>query len=455
MNTLSTLTLRIYVVVCLLGITSLANAQDSIGSSSSRNTYRPHAQRMMETDTVRYMEEVSEPNVEDRDLNVLIDTATKENIENQDSIDARNQYIQDSIAARILFVQDSIIAREKFVRDSLIRRQQVVDSLFFLKKELPQLMGALVKSIKDEIVIKSNRLEVIGDSILNNYSYIQLPFKFNEPYKPWEEEINFSTNPAKLEIDSLKLKITGIQASGINHSFDYGSGGKVLVITGQGLFASKYVDKFYKVPIDSVFFGISGEVIKVKRYFQLYQATNTFQRGSFLFNFLYQVKQYDYYGGELSVYESVKFCDRWAKTDPVKVCNIARYTLTKQGYSYVVKRQNDPVNDYSDGTFTYEFDNLNSLKSVSFINFKNTENWKTFIEQNADGDVSRYVYQNGGVVNRTLLVNYYLEDPKAKYKVETVTCTFEDDGISYYQRNNTTEKARIRDKFTGEWGPWE
>ena len=109
----------------------------------------------------------------------------------------------------------------------------------------------------------------------------------------------------------------------------------------------------------------------------------------------------------------------------------------------------------SSGTFRFEFDNINNLKSVAFKNVKNTEDTKCFIDLNNDGNIIRYAYQNKGVVSNALLINYYLNDPRAKHKFETISCTYEEDGVSYYQRNNTTGRSRVRNRLTGEWGPWK
>jgi hypothetical protein len=413
-------------------------AQNTDTNSKENNVYRPYSQRMR---------------MEDSKENA--DTLTGNYIENQDSINAQRQHILDSIAARQKYIADSILKRELFVRDSLIRRKQIIDSLNFLRKELPQLLSLSANTISDDIILLSDKIKIVGDSTLTNYSYIILPNRFNEAYTPWKAEINLSDNPPKFEINTKAGLIQSIQAPGIEDRYTYTSDRKIIKVTRQGMFASKYSKKYYKAPIDSVFFNNSGQILKIKRYYQVYEATDNFQKGAWLFNYLWQVKQYNYTGLNLTNYELIKFCDRWMKSDPEKVCTITKYNIQKQEFSYIVSRTNDPVNAYSDGIYNYEFDNLANLRSVTFRNTAGTENWKTFIELNEDGYVSRYVYQEKGIVNRTLLVNYYLNNPKAKHKFETVTCTFEDDGISYYQINNTTGKKRVRDHFTGEWGSWE
>jgi hypothetical protein len=434
----------------LLFVFTEGKSQETTDTSLENNyVYRPYSQRMRLQDSIA-----------DADTNSVISTPVGDSLNPElqaklDSIRIREAFVQDSIAQREQFVRDSILAREQFVRDSLLRRQQILDSLIFLKAALPPLLSASAFTMNEDIILKVEPIVIEGDSILTDYNYIKLPNRFSDPYTPWLGSINLSTNPAEFEIDTVEKLIKLIKAPGINNMFDKTGKKNIVVIKRQGMFTSNYGDKFYKAPIDSIFFNAKGEPVKIKRYYKMYQATESFQLGAFLFDFLWQVKQFEYNASELNSLEIVKFCDRWKKNEPQKACNIARYTIKKIGYSYEVIRANDPVNNFSDGTYRYEFDNLNNLKSVTFRNTKNTENWKTFIEMNEQGFVSRYVYQDKGIVNRTLLVHYYLDDPKAKHKVETVTCTFEDDGISYYQHNNTTGQSRVRDRLTGEWSRWE
>ena len=418
-------------------------------SNKSTNVYRPYSQRMRLEDSLAGADTHKVISIEKADS---LDPLLKARL---DSIAARQKFVEDSIAAREQFIRDSLIARERFVRDSLLRRKQIKDSVNFLARALPPVLASSVYAMNDDIVLFTDPIEVIGDSILTDYHYIKLPNRFTDPYVPWKGSINLSSDPPVMVVDTINHIIETLKAPGINDIYTYNKGKSIISIKRQGRFASKHGRKYYKAPIDSVFFNNQGRVIKVKRYYKLYQATANFQLGSELFDFKWQVKQYGYTGKDLAFYEVTRFCERWAKSEPEKVCNIARHSFTKIGYSYEVVRTNDPTNIYSDGTYRYEFDNLKNLKSVAFRNVKNSENWKTFIELNDKGLVSRYVYQDKGIVNKTLLVNYYLDDPNAKHKVETVTCTFEDDGISYFQHNNTTGKSRARDKFTGIWGPWE
>lgn len=454
MNTfLTRLLLSLFVIISI----HTSMAQEPEKDTSGSHVYRPYSQRMrMEEDTLAA--EVNEEVVLEESIveEVIADTITDQLDQYKlDSIAAREQYLQDSLLARQQFVQDSIIAREAFVRDSLLRRQQIIDSLTFLTEELPRLLEASVFLLNRELVINTSDINMVGDSILSDYEYTLLLTSLSKPYLPWKAKVNLSDNPALIDIDTIHSVIKNINTPGINDFYAYNRGDKVIKIIRQGMFASKHSKKYYKAPVDSIFFDANHNITKIKRYYMMYSATDSYQRGALLFNFLYQVRQYTYTGTELSSYETVKFCDRWQKSDQEKVCNISNYTIQKQAYTYIVNRNNNPANAFSDGTYRYEFDNVGNMRSVSFRNNSGTENWKTFVEFNEHEFVSRYVYQENGIVNRTLLVNYYLDDPNAKHKVETITCTFEDDGISYYQRNNTTEKSRIRDRMTGEWSRWE
>lgn len=235
-------------------------------------------------------------------------------------------------------------------------------------------------------------------------------------------------------------------------TYSYSARNNILIINGKNSIVSKPGGKLYKVQIDSIFFDRSGNVIKIKRYYKYHQVVNQYHKGSFLFLHLTHVKQFEYgTANHLSKYQITNFCDRGRAQDAKKICNIMTYSISKQDNSYILKRSTNPVNKFADGKFTYEFDSRNTLKSVAFVNNTNSENWKTIVEVNEAGHVSRYVYQNKGAVHKTLLINYY---PRGKHKVETITCLFEDDGVSYYQVNNTTDKNRSRDKLTMEWSPW-
>ena len=158
---------------------------------------------------------------------------------------------------------------------------------------------------------------------------------------------------------------------------------------------------------------------------------------------------------QIKQYQVVNFCERYKAYEASKVCNIITYEFSKQGYTYLLTRHNDPANSYSDGTFTFEFDAMYNLKSLSFRNLSNTENWQRMVELNAEGNVNCYIDRKKDIVRQSLCMVYHLKDPGAKYPVETITTIFEEDGISYFQRNNTTGLSRVRDRMTLEWGVWK
>jgi hypothetical protein len=410
--------------VCLF-ICSFIDAQNDMDTLQGRNIYRP---KDMAKDTLSVM---------------VMD-------------ELYPQPSQDSILARIQFVKDSTEARERFIQDSLLARQKILDSLNFLKSELPRLFDALQKMAMDEMVVYSDKLTIIGDSILSNYNSIILPFSLDKPFSPWKSIINLSDKPVKINTDKALHKITYVEAPFIRCAFIYGSNNKTIRVNEDGSVLNNRFGKFYKSPFDTMFFDNEGRVVKIKRYVQLNQVVNNYQKGAFVLEYLWQVKQFEYKSDiRPSKYQVINFCERWSGADASKVCNIVNYNIVSSNNLFLLSRKNEPANEFSDGTFTYEFDNNFNLKSVSFNNQSKSEDWKCIAEINELGHVSRYLYQNKGSVHRTLLINYFLNDPKAKNKVETITCTFENDGISYYQKNNTTGLSRQRDKFTGEWGPWK
>ena len=88
-------------------------------------------------------------------------------------------------------------------------------------------------------------------------------------------------------------------------------------------------------------------------------------------------------------------------------------------------KRNEPKSDYSDGTFIFEFDSNFDMKGMEFTNITKVRTKKYIIELNEDRNVSRYLYEKDGRINKTLLVNYY-NNPNAKHKVETIVCEFDD-----------------------------
>ncbi len=409
-------------------------AQDS--SDTNRHLYRPQHSKLNDTLSTQ-------------------ETQVQQISINQDSIDARMKFVRDSIEARMQFIRDSIAVREAFVRDSIQRRERIIDSLNFLKAALPGLLEASLRTVSEEMLIETINPQITEDLSLTNYVYITLPFDFIRPFTPWKSTLNLSNKPITILVDTEKKKITSIQSPVFHFSYDYNARSKTLRIVEKSTIVSKPTGKFYKVPVDTVFYDTRGRISKIKRYQEFYQVKNNYQKGAFLFTHLTQARQFEYNSANrLIQYQLINFCDRSNAQDPKKVCNIITYQISSQGSTYIVTRKNNPSNEYSDGDFIYEFQADKSLSSVAFTNVKKTENWKTYIELNEEGNVVNYIYENQGAIRNSLLINYYLDNPNAKYKVETISCAFEDDGVSYYQKNNMTGKSRSRDKMTLEWSPW-
>ncbi len=434
----TSLTVRILTIIfCTMMFIPGMFAQQSNDSLKSKHLYRPVSVRQQDT---------------------LIGAEVPDSLEQQhiDSINARLEFVRDSIEARMQFIRDSIAARERFVRDSLRRRKEILDSLNFLKLRLPRLLEASIKTISEQVIIDQGGIDIVGDSSLSDYELVVLPFTNNQPYVPWKMKVNLSDKPVQMNIDTVNKKILSIRSPVFEHSYDYSAGSQKLVINEKAVIRQKRQESFFILPVDTVFFDGQGRLVQIKRYNRFFSATASYHRGAPLFVHLSRVKQYVYNGdGQMKSYRIVNFCDRRSASDEHKVCNIIDYTLEKDGNTWILSREHDPVNQYSSGTYTYEFDEGDILKSIAFQNVKKTENWKTFIEVNEEGYVSRYIYQTDGSVSKTLLVNYYPAAVSKGTRVETITCIFEDDRVCYYQKNNATGKSRVRDKLTLEWGPWK
>jgi len=373
-----------------------------------------------------------------------------------DTIGKPTQFAQDSLEARQQFIRDSLLARELFVRDSIQRRQRRLDSLIFMQKELQVLLEAYQRTVKDDIFLHDYEIKIIGDSILSDYSYLILPFSITQPFTPWRVRLSLNRNSVKIAIDKQIQRITSIQAPFIKCSFTWGNSGNILIMHERGVVQKNGWGQFYTIPVDSVFFDRFNRIVKIKKYVRVYTLSGGNGQGVPLFLNLTQVKQYEY-GPDHQVTQCqvVRFCERWKTHETNKVCSIITYTFSVQNNALMLTRRNDPANSYSDGTYTYEFDDHDVLKSISFHNLANTENWQRTIELNKDGYVHCYFDKVNGVVQQSICMIYHMNDPNAKYQVETVTTTFEKNGISYYQKNNTTGQSRTRDRMTLEWTPWK
>ncbi len=367
----------------------------------------------------------------------------------------RQEFIRDSLIAREDFIRDSLIAREKFIKDSLYHRKLILDSVSFLKQNLPMLIDAAIKSTSEEIIIYTKPVYILGDSMLSDYTYIILAQKIDAPYAPWKSVINLSGNLFKIKTDTINKQITYLKTPQINTSFTYGNNENIVVMKGRSTIIRKERGNIYKVPIDSVFFDNRGRVIKVKKYLSVYQATKNYQKGTLLYTDIQKVKEFKYFpDGVLSNYKLISYCGRSTGKEKNEVCHTVNYSITKEGRKFTIVKKNEPENVYSDGTFVYEFDNNFDLKKMDFNNSNNSLNRNCIVELNDKGYVSRYLYRKNGIIYKTLVINYN-DKPEAKDKVEIMAYFFEDDGISYFQKNLNTGKSRKRDKLTMKWGPWK
>ncbi len=433
----------------LLGMLLVSHLKAQVTKDTTRDIrlYRPPAENLKDT--------LPEPESTDIQQQFIRDSIKAREQYLRDSIQARQQFVRDSIEARLKFIQDSIIAREIFVRDSILRRKRILDSLNFLKTKLPVLLDASLRTLTEDVIIRRGKIDIVGDSILSDYSYRILPMDLSKPFKPWQGVINLSDNPIEINVDTIRNRINSLKTPFFTCSFSYGRASDIFMINEPGVVQVGRNERFYKVPFDSVFLDRQGRIIKIKRYIHFHRVVNNYQKGAPLFIHLSQVKQYVYNASnQMTSYQVVNFCDRWSQHAEKKVCYIKTYNIKVIGKTYVLTRQNDPSNDFSDGTFTCEFDNGDNLKSLAFKNNSGSENWKTFVELNEAGHVSRYLYQINGIVRQSMDIIYHLDDPGARHKIELISNTFEDDGICYHQKNLTTGKSRSRDKLTGEWGPW-
>jgi|WetSurSiteA1Bulk_404760.scaffolds.fasta_scaffold02972_5 hypothetical protein len=374
----------------------------------------------------------------------------------RDTIMKTVQIGPDSLEIRKQFIRDSTMAREQFVRDSLQHRQHVHDSLIFLQHELKGLLEAYCRTVRDDIFFRDYEIELTGDSVLGEYSFLILPFSVTQPFTPWKVRYDLTGKSMKISIDSHIQRITSIQSSAVRCSFTWGNSNSILVLNEQSVVQKNSWGQFYTTPVDSVFFDRFRRITRIKKYVQVYAVVNGNQRGVPLFLNLTYVKQYQYGPDQQPTgYQIVKFCDRWTVQEKNRVCSIINFTFSVQGNTLKLTRHNDPANNYSDGTYTYEFDDHDNLKSISFQNLAKTENWQRTIELNGEGNVHCYFDLVQGIIQQSLCMIYHSGNPNAKQGVETITTTFEKDGISYFQRNNTTGQSRTRDRMTLEWSPWK
>jgi hypothetical protein len=364
------------------------------------------------------------------------------------------QRIRDSIELRLQFVRDSILAREQFIRDSILRRQRILDSVTFLRDELYPMLEAYYRATRDEIILRCHEIPIVGDSCLGDFTFTTMPFGARDPYAPWRVKASLAGKSIRIVRDDRTKKIVSIHTSQLKSSFMHTAGGNLLVIQQPAVIQKNWAGHFYKNAVDSVFYDRFKRIARIRSYVLFHAVINGNQRGNLLFTNRTFVKQFEYDGEDsISGIQIVRFCERWKAYEENKVCSILKYGLTRQGNTYILTRRNDPANTYSDGTFTFIFDEQENLNSVSFINLAKTENWQRIVEINKDGYVSCYMDKANNVMIQSLCMKYHPE-LGAKHPVEMITTTFEKDGISYLQTNNTTGKVRTRDKMTLEWTPW-
>lgn len=382
-----------------------------------------------------------------------IDSLARKNFVS-DSALAREAFVRDSILAREAFIRDSILAREQFVRDSLLRRKRILDSLHIIKPQLERLLLAYYHSVREDIINKCLEIPVIGDSILGDFIVCTLPFGVKDPYCPWKIRLNLSGNPLRITRDERTNRIASIHTSVFKASFTENTERKLLIIHHPAVVQRNSRGNFYKIPVDSVFYDKAGRIGKIKSYVIFHNLTNDNQKGQLLFTNTTQVKQYAYNeDGDLLSMQLVRFCERWRSFDPNKVCSIINYSFSRDKNKVSIARKNDPVNIYSDGVYTFQLTDGNDITSISFMNSSKTEEWERTIEMNKEGNVSCYFDKSKGLIFQSLCMIYHPESG-ARYPVETITTTFEKDGISYLQKNNTTGKVRSRNRMTLEWSPW-
>jgi hypothetical protein len=372
-----------------------------------------------------------------------------------DTLKGPAQAVSDSITGRRLFVMDSLRVREQFVQDSINQRLRMIDSLNFLRKALPRVLEAYLKTYREEIIWRDYPIPLVGDSTLGDYACLILPFSITQPFTPWMVKVSLQENVLRVTADKQAQVITAVQTPFMKCSFTRNAPG-ILVLRERSTVQKNGWGQFYTSPVDSVFYDRFERVVKIKRYTQVFAVVNGNQRGTPLFINLTQVKQFTYGPDrQLTQYQVVKFCDRWKAGEGNKVCSIITYAFSSEQGKLMLTRRNDPANSYSDGIFGYIFDDKGNLTGISFQNLAGTEQWERTIELNQEGNVHCYFDKIKGVLQQSLCMIYHPDASGDRPAVETITTTFEKDGISYYQHNNTTGRSRTRDRMTLEWSPWQ
>ncbi len=358
----------------------------------------------------------------------------------------REQFIRDSLLARAKFVQDSLLARAKFVKDSVN----------LLQNELPRLITAILKSENEEIILSTNDVETIGDSLLGNFTYRILAQNMSSPYAPWRSKIILSENEIKVDVDTTNKVVNKLKMKKKSYLFNYNKGAKIVQIKGKSTIIRKRTGNFYKIPIDSVFFDENNRVKLIKSYVHYFEATKQYKKGASLYLDIIKVKKFKYFNdGILSYYQVVTYCDRWdGRDDANEQCNKVTYSVKRDGKTFFIKKHNEPENKYSDGTLVFEFDDNFDLKRIEFKGADKNLSRTCLVELNEDRNVVKYSYIKEGMVKRTLDI-IYNNDPNADYKYETITSHFKRDRVCHFQKNNRTGKTRQRHPLTLKWSEWK
>jgi len=341
------------------------------------------------------------------------------------------------------------LSKIQYIADSTIRINKIKDSINILKTQLAFILECYFKTNNENIPISKVYIQTQGDTILHKAGYYVLPFNLDQPYKPWIYEINLINDDLKVFYND-ENQIVKITSKTININIEWHNN-FLLIKNIHSILQNKY-GNYYKIPIDSIFFDNNKNIIKIKKCVSFYNLINNLQKGNFLFTNTILIKQYFYQKDDI-IYklQIVNFSNRWYTYENQKVTSIIEYDIIKNNNIYTLTQKTDPVNNYADGKYIFEFDNLMNLKYINYYNNYTSEICRKEIELNKEGYVHCYYDYINEKLKQSLCIIYNY----TKNSYETITTIFENDGISYYQRNNTTGKVRHRNRLTLEWGQWE
>lgn len=362
--------------------------------------------------------------------------------------DTSKSIYNDSTKTELQTHKDSL-KREQIRIDSIKRITKIKDSINLLKNKLQFILECYFKANHENIPISNVTILTSADTAILKAEYFLLPFNLNQPYKPWKYELNLLSNNFKVTYDDA-YQIIRINSNAIN--IDIGYHKNIVVIKDIHSILNNKYGNYYKVPVDSIFLDNNKKIIRIKRYAHFYKLIKNSEKGDYLFTNTTYVKQFFYnQANNISKIQVVNFSDRWYNHENQKITSIINYEIVKNNNTYILSRKSDPENNYADGKYTYEFDQSMNLVKVDYTNEHTSESWHKEIELNKEGFVHCYYDYIKNKLKQSLCILYNY----SKNAYETITTIFEDDGISYFQRNNTTGKIRRRNRLTLEWGPWE